>query len=639
MSWKERAMRGGRRNGPRRGGFLALPLALALLAGCAADVVDPVSHSEAIVGGSRERGYPAVVFLYNVRGAACTASIVAPRLVLTAKHCVQLGGSVAPASSFRVYVGDSVRSFTAEYLVQEVRAAPGRADIRDGSDVAVLLLSREVRGLTPLEMSFASPATLPGQEVTSIGYGQRPDGSSGVKYRTTTVANGFDGRRIFVPPAVCQGDSGGPLLGPDGKIYGVASFIYSTTGGSSPRCGTAPGAYNAIAPYRAFLEQAIEDSGQCIDRGEEQCNGRDDDCDGEVDETCTPLGEACAADEECVGQLCDETPAGRICTRSCDPLRPDQGCPSGMYCALTGNRGCEGRCVPGAGEGGPKPIGESCSQDIECATLLCLDPGDGRRRCLQACQGDRGMCAAGEACAAIEGSCGGCVDAGLIASGLGMGEPCSADGDCRSGFCFLEDGYDPEAAYCSRRCEDGGCPDGFHCRPMEGGDDVCVRGLREGVGGPCRTNADCAEELACAVLGDRRWCTSPGCSGGCPAGMACVDAGGARVCAPQDAGLLGEPCGEGSPRCTGGNVCASTPQGEVCTRLCGPGSPCPSGFECVRADGRGTNVCLPAPETRPADDGGCCSVVGRRPSPSGVLLALWLLGWLSTRRRRRGVLS
>ncbi len=611
---------------------LALLLLLSAWGGCVADVVDVRSHSEPIVGGSRERGYPAVVFLYNVRGAACTASLVAPRLVLTAKHCVQFGGTVAPASAFRVYFGDSVNSFTGEYLVQEVRAAPGRDDLRDGSDVAVLLLSREVRGVEPLEMSFASPLGLDGQEVTSVGYGQRPDGSSGFKYRTSTRVEGVDGRRIFVPPAVCQGDSGGPLIGPDGKVYGVASFIYSRTGSSAPRCGTAPGAYNTISPFRTFLEQAVEDSGQCIDHGEEQCNGRDDDCDGEVDETCTPLGGPCTASDQCVGQLCDETPAGRICTRECDPLRPTQGCPDGMYCAMTNASGCEGRCVPSSMEG-DAPFGSPCTSDEECASRLCMDPGDGRRRCLQACEGDRGMCAAGEACAALAGSCGGCVDAGRIAGGLGHGEPCDADEACRSGFCFLEEGLAQEGAYCTSRCDaDGACPEGFHCRDEEG-ERVCVRGLPEGIGGPCRTNSDCASGLVCAVGGGRSWCTEPGCGEGCPAGMACVDAGGARVCAPQDAGLLGEPCGEGEPRCTGGNVCAGTPRGELCTRLCGPDSPCPSGFDCIRADGRGTSVCLPSPEPSPSDEG-CCSVAGRRPRPGAVLLALLTGLGLSWRRRR-----
>ncbi len=606
------------------------PLA-SLAGGCVADVVDPVSRTEPIVGGSRERGYPAVVFLYNVRGAACTAALVAPRLVLTAKHCVQFGSSPAPASAFRIYFGDSVRSFTAEYLVQEVRVAPGRADIRDGSDVAVLLLSREVRGVEPLQMSFASPLGLNGQEVTSVGYGQRPDGSSGSKYRTSTRVEGVDGRRIFVPPAVCQGDSGGPLIGPDGMVYGVASFIYSRTGTSAPRCGTAPGAYNAIAPFRPFLEQAVEDSGQCIARGEERCNGRDDDCDGEVDETCTPLGDPCAADEECVGQRCEQTPAGRICTRECDPLRPDQGCPEGMYCAMTDAPGCGGRCTPLSVEG-DAPFGASCASDGECASRLCMDPGDGRKRCLQACAGDRGMCAAGEACAALGGACGGCVDAGTIAGGLGHGEPCDRDEACRSGFCFLEEGLARQGAYCTSRCEaDDACPEGFHCRTV-GEQRVCVRGLREGVGGPCRTNEDCAQGLVCASSGGRSWCTEPGCGEGCPAGMACVDAGGAQVCAPRDAGLLGEPCGESEPRCTGGNLCAGTPQGELCTRLCGPGAPCPSGFDCVRVDGAGTNVCLPSAEALPPEEG-CCSVAGSRPRPGAMLLVL-LTGVGLLRRRR-----
>ena len=56
-------------------------LAFALfLFGCAVDDVPIEPTSAAIVDGTVDLSYPAVVFLFNVSGGACTGTIVAPRV-------------------------------------------------------------------------------------------------------------------------------------------------------------------------------------------------------------------------------------------------------------------------------------------------------------------------------------------------------------------------------------------------------------------------------------------------------------------------------------------------------------------------------------------------------------------------------
>jgi hypothetical protein len=44
------------------------------------DLNDPF-YQHFIVGGSVERGFPAVYFLYRLDGAACTAALISPRVV------------------------------------------------------------------------------------------------------------------------------------------------------------------------------------------------------------------------------------------------------------------------------------------------------------------------------------------------------------------------------------------------------------------------------------------------------------------------------------------------------------------------------------------------------------------------------
>lgn len=601
-------------------GWVALLLAWS---GCA-NVDDAGSLESGIVDGTLENGYPEVVFLYNRVGAACTATIVAPRLALTAKHCVEnpnRSGTAAPASDLRVYVGTRPGG-GASYGVAEVRPAPGRWDLRDASDVAVLILATPARE-TPREMSFDPPNTLVGQMFTAVGYGQTPSGGSGTKYSTVKRVRQYDGSFIYVDPAVCSGDSGGPILGPDGRIYGVASFIYSETGGS-PRCGTAPGAYNAITRWRSFIEQAVEDSGGCVP-SEEICNGLDDNCDGEVDEGCTPTGEICLRDDECAGGLCRPFREGEParCTLSCDPARAMLGCPADYYCASAGPLGsCDGFCRPGAA--GALPIGSNCSDDTECANARCVDPGNGIRQCLVSCVGDGADCLSGEVCAAGAGTCGSCVPPALFPAARGMGETCGVDTECASGLCLDDAG----ARYCSRACtDDASCGnDAFHCR---GGS--CIRGPREGVGGVCVGNEDCASGI-CATAGERVWCTAF-CSDAdpCPSGLSCTDVGGGqRVCAP-DLGIQGEAC-VANADCASG-VCALAGASGTCTRLCGPDDLCGSGYECVRVDVNNA-VCLPATTEGPSGGGGGCAAGGGS-APAGLLGFLVALG-LASRRRRGG---
>ncbi|MCA9605142.1 MAG: S1 family peptidase [Myxococcales bacterium] len=601
-------------------------LSLVFLAGCTASPPDVVTSStEAIVNGTREGGRPEVVFMYRTDGAACTGSIISPYVVLIAAHCVISSGSTpAPANRFRIYVGSSTRNFTAEYLVTEVLTAPGASvNERTGelnNDLALLVLASPARE-TPLELGRGTPmSSLPGHTLTAVGYGQTPSGGSGTKYTVTTRFDGYQAGFIFVPPTVCPGDSGGPLISDDGAVYGVASFIYSPDGRTSPTCGTAPGAYTEIFRFLDFIDGVLAEHGTCVPSptGMETCDGTDDDCDELVDEGCIQIGDSCASSDTCVGALCADTVAGRICTSECDALRPDQGCGPGFYCA--GDGSCGGYCVRGSAGAGLNDM--DCTADTDCESLFCHDPGDGRRRCLDPCQADAGSCYAGEVCPATPGSCSGCVPAALVSFPRGLGEPCTSDAECRDAMVCLDAGGNRE---CSRPCtDDASCGEGFECR-----DGMCRVDRRQGVGGVCQDSPDCGDAI-CATQGERAWCTAQ-CTGpdDCPAGFDCYDAGGVMVCAPMS-NLDGEAC-MGNDDCASG-LCATLGAESFCTSWCDRTHPCGTGFECQRTGGEGA-VCVPI---GPAEtDGGGCSATPHRSTgwPLGVALAA-LVGLVGWRRRR-----
>ena len=589
--------------------------------GCAAGPVDVAE--EAIVGGTRETGFSAVYFMYRLDGAACTAALISPRVVLTARHCVanSSGSGAAPASYFRLYRGTDQRTFSAEYRVSRVEILPGStSDIGDGraQDVALLVLSAPAAE-TPFEIARdRSPGSIVGMDSTAVGFGQTPSGNSGVKYRVPTTVNEVYGGLLFVDPTVCSGDSGGPLIGPDNHIYGVASFIYSPDMRSEPRCGTAPGAYNEIYRHLDWINGVIESVGDGCFPEAEICDGLDNDCNDRVDETCSALGEPCGDGSECAGGLCAATPAGSVCSQPCDPMRPGFGCPPRFYCASQPGS-CDGFCVPGAL--GLMPLETPCSADTECESGLCRDPGDGLRRCLDPCRGDRGDCLDGEVCVGTDGACSVCIDAGRFGSARGLGEICSEDAQCRSNVCVVREGV----GECATPCGAGNrCGEGFAC--IEGN---CLLEREQPVGSPCTSSADCALGAVCAAQGERRWCTA-NCSADapCPLGFSCVDVG-AMICAPVG-GLTGEPCGSDMECSTG--LCREG----ACTSPCSSEDRCGPGFLC-RALPDGSRVCrAPEPEAPPPGGSGCAAGAGGVPSRrdvwGAVLTALAMV--LAARRRR-----
>lgn len=604
-------------------------VALVLLAACTSVEPQPIGASQAaIIRGTRETGLPSVVLVARTglttgSGGLCTGTVIGPYAVLTAKHCVfsesGSGYIAVPTAEFLVIVGsdlDDRASIVDTFGVVEMRTTAGSAidaDIENGDDLAVLLLTRNV-GTPAYEIATAVPGS--GDDVNVVGYGRTITGApdpadSGTKYRATMRVSRSGSRLIETsgPAWTCQGDSGGPLFDGSMRVAGVTSFNLGAT------CTNSYSYFTAVPRHAALIGSALDYAPPCTP-STETCNGFDDDCNGVVDEGCLELGDPCAGDGECGNGLCRVLDGSRICTRDCDPRMAIPRCPFDFYCR---ENGCgTGECV--AGNPGAFVDGETCASNLDCSSNRCTTVA-GAQRCGRSCALTGESCPTGEVCDTTGGGaeCGTCLPFSMSTAPRPFGALCETDAQCIDGDCAAPGGF------CTRSCDAASpCGAGFHCRALE-----CVRGDLGGAGTSCISAEDCsATAPECVDADGETLCALP-----CDAEGMC---GGGFACAATDVGMRCIPAGEPlGAACTGPMDCRSSICAGLCTRVCDAATPCPEGFSCTPAGD--VSGCFPPAAPAPRERGGCS--VSRTHDARGTVAALFgalmiALGALRRRRRR-----
>ncbi len=203
-------------------------LGLAVLLACAAcaapEATEQGSSSDAVVAGEAAPWERPEVGRFD----ACTGTLVAPKVVLSAAHCFDFESGVRSVGAFVIDRAEGSRSFA----TAEVRVF---GEETGATDIALVRLAEAVPSEIARPVSLARLAPSRGARATMFGYGCTARSAPLVPSQPGSIfTSGQAGDKRKVTFAwetsthhACPGDSGGPVLDARGEVIGVVSAYFN----------------------------------------------------------------------------------------------------------------------------------------------------------------------------------------------------------------------------------------------------------------------------------------------------------------------------------------------------------------------------------------------------------------------------
>lgn len=326
-------------------------VAIAALASCDG-APSARTHVAAILDGAPSDEDPFAVGLVTSDHIYCSATLVAPRVVLTAAHCLR------QHPPERVFFGAARELGGVDLEIRHTREEASYDGVSFDGDLAAVVLDSDAPdapiALPGAPLDHAQLVDLP---VRIIGFGATSQGGFGRKHAGLTRIESVAPRSFGLardPARTCTGDSGGPAVA---DLGGREVLVGITSNGDAACMEVAND--TRIDAYLGFIERILAATRPAS----------------------VPVGGLCLSDDACEAGTCitpEDAPRTPYCTRPCDGA---SGCPEPMTCERA-------RCrhpLPS-----PGAFGAACTDANECESGSCLAPDSGEHpaicttRCLLA---------------------------------------------------------------------------------------------------------------------------------------------------------------------------------------------------------------------------------------------------------------